>query len=351
MSKAEKIKNFDPNGVGLDNGHFIGLPFVEEEAEVILLPVPWDVTVSYTAGTATGPANILQASSQLDLYDPFVPDAWKTGIYMRPPNESWLKQSEALRPLAQAYIDFLEAGRNITDNKTMSDTLAKINTACHQLKDWVYQRTSELLDQGKIVGLVGGEHSVPLGYLEALAERYPGFGILQIDAHMDLREAYEGFIYSHASIFYNVLKLNGLGKLVQLGIRDYCEAEVGEVAKRADLVEVFFDHSMKAALYEGATFHSLCTAIVNMLPQEVYVSFDIDGLSPYLCPNTGTPVPGGLDFQQAIYLLQQLVDSGRTIIGFDVCEVGGLPHEWDGNVGARLLYRLANLTGKSQGKI
>ncbi|NRA49325.1 MAG: arginase family protein, partial [Phaeodactylibacter sp.] len=99
-SKAEKIKNFDPNGVGLQNGHFIGLPFNESEASIVLFPVPWDVTVSYGAGTATGPSNILEASPQLDLLDPDVPDAWKAGLYMRTPDPSWLERSQQIRPIA-----------------------------------------------------------------------------------------------------------------------------------------------------------------------------------------------------------------------------------------------------------
>jgi agmatinase len=88
--------------------------------------------------------------------------------------------------------------------------------------------------------------------------------------------------------------------------------------------------------------------MVDTLPEKVYISFDIDGLLPELCPNTGTPVPGGLTFDQAIYLLQTVVETGRTIIGFDLCETAGHPHEWDANVGARVLYKLANLMGKSQ---
>jgi agmatinase len=351
MNKAEKIKKFDPNGVGLNNGHFIGLPFTEEEAELVLLPVPWDVTVSYADGTANGPANILDASSQLDLLDPFVKEAWKMGLYMRHPDIYWFNKSQQLRPKAQAYIEFLENGGDLATSPAMQDILAEINTACAELRAWVRQETTALLDQGKLVGLVGGEHSVPLGYLDALAQRYPGMGILQIDAHMDLRKAYEGFTYSHASIFYNALQINDISKLVQVGIRDYCEAEERIVAESGHRVVVFYDHELKARIYEGEPYHVICQEIVSKLPQHVYISFDIDGLLPFLCPNTGTPVPGGLDFNQALYLIRQVVESGRKIIGFDLCEVAGQPHEWDGNVGARVLYRLANLAGHSQGRI
>ena len=110
MSRQQKIASFDPSGVGLKNGHFIGLPFGEEDAQIVLLPVGWDVTVSYMAGTSTGPLNILDASSQLDLYDPDLPDAWKVGIYMRHHDLFITNRNEELRPLAERYIDYLEDG-------------------------------------------------------------------------------------------------------------------------------------------------------------------------------------------------------------------------------------------------
>ncbi len=338
---------FDPNGVGLNNGHFIGLPYTEEDAQIVLLSAPWDVTVSYADGTARAPENILKASTQLDLYDPFLPDAWKMGLYMRPADEAWLAKNDSLRPLAKTYIDFLEEGGKLEDDAHMQAHLAEINIACDSFRYEVKAQTAALLDQGKKVGLIGGEHSVPLGFLQALAERHQDFGILQIDAHFDLRKAYEGFTYSHASIFYNALQLPQISKLVPLGIRDYCHEEVEFVADQKGRIHPFYDHDIHTTLFTGGNWHQLCRAISDALPRQIYISFDIDGLRPDLCPQTGTPVPGGLQFEQAIYLLHHLVTAGHQIIGFDLCEVGGTPHEWDGNVGARLAYRLANLMGKS----
>jgi len=345
MSKEEKIRNFDPNGVGLNNGHFIGLPFEEEDAQLILLPVPWDVTVSYGDGTSTGPANILETSPQLDLFDPDVPNAWQMGLYFRPPDAGWLAKNKSLRLKSSTYINFLENAGQVERSPEMQAVLNEINTACTELKDWVKDQSAAILDSGKKVGIVGGEHSSPLGLLEALAERHDSFGILQIDAHMDLRKAYEGFTYSHASIFYNALQLDAIKQLTQVGIRDYCEAEV-EVARTSGKVTTYYDHSLKRALFSGKTYAALVEEIVATLPQKVYLSFDIDGLRPQLCPNTGTPVPGGLDFEEAIYLIHSVKASGREIIGFDLCEVAGQGCEWDGNVGARVLYRVSNLVGE-----
>lgn len=347
MTKQEKINAFDPSGVGLKNGHFIGLPFDENDAETVLLPVPWDVTVSYDDGTSTAGQNILEASAQLDLHDPDVPDAWKMGIYMRHLDLVWLNRNKELRPLAEQYIDFLENGGRLAKDPQMRAALGTINEACLTLKNWVYQETKTLLGQGKRVGIVGGEHSVPLGYLEALAEHHGNFGILQIDAHQDLRNAYEGFTYSHASIFYNALKIKQIERLVQVGIRDFCEAETELVAKSKGRIKVWTDQQIRENGFEGNSFQALCQQIVDDLPGLVYISFDIDGLEPGLCPNTGTPVPGGLTFNEAVYLLKTVVKSGRKIIGFDLCEVGGLNNEWDGNVGARVLYKLCNLMGAS----
>ena len=349
-SKQDKIKTFDPNGVGLQNGHFIGLPFEEAEAEVVLLSIPWDVTVSFGEGTSSGPANILECSPQLDLFDADIPNAWQMGLFMRPANEYWQRRNEELRPLAKRYIEFLEEGGDPTTDKEMSKIQEEINQSCENLKNWVYLETRQLMEAGKLVGVVGGEHSVPLGYLQALAERYPSFGILQIDAHMDLREAFEGFTLSHASIFFNALRLPQVSRLVQVGIRDYCEAEWELAQESGARVQVFTDQGMREMQYGGTSFHDLCQSIVHSLPEQVYISFDIDGLEPGLCPNTGTPVPGGLQFPEAMYLIKQVLESGKTIIGFDLCEVGGQGHEWDGNVGARVLYKLANAMGASQGK-
>lgn len=345
--KKKKIEGFDPNGVGLKNGNFIGLPFDENTAGIVLLPVPWDVTVSYRDGTATAAANILEASSQLDLYDADVKDAWKAGIFLRTMDAQWLKKSQELRPKAQRYIEALENGKR-TDTKVIRESLADIHAASVALKEWVYQQTDSLMEKGKIVGLIGGEHSVPLGYLEALASRYEDFGVLHIDAHLDLRQAYEGFTYSHASIFNNALKIESISKLVSVGIRDYCEEELDVVEASGKRCKVFFDHRIREAMFVGITWAEICKKIVKALPKHVYISFDIDGLDPTLCPNTGTPVPGGLSYQEAIYLLRVLAESGKKIIGFDLCEVGGEGHEWDGNVAARVLYKMCNLAWKSR---
>jgi agmatinase len=143
-------------------------------------------------------------------------------------------------------------------------------------------------------------------------------------------------------------------KLVQVGIRDFCEEEYNFIQSRSD-IKTFFDISLKRRLLKGETWEALCQDIIKELPQNVYISFDIDGLDPAFCPHTGTPVPGGLSVDQVFFLFNEIHASGRKIIAFDLNEVssGGLEDseaEWDGNVGARILYKLCGWLVKCHSK-
>ena len=342
------LEDYDPSACSMANGNLVGLPFNEENAQVVLLPVPWEVTVSYNAGTARAIDNIIQASYQLDLYDADIQDAWKMGIYVLPTHEETLAKSDKYRQLAEEHIHNIE--NNLPINTAL---LQEINQACEAVHQWVEHTAKAQLDQNKLVGLIGGDHSTPLGLIRAISQKYAhqSFGILHIDAHCDLRKAYEDFTYSHASIFYNALEtIPNISKLVQVGIRDYCQEEVDYAHSQGNRVKIYFDQYIKEAAYNGKTFHAICQEIIEELPELVYISFDIDGLDPKLCPNTGTPVAGGFELQEMFYLIKQVVASGRKIVAFDVVEVG-IQSEWDGNVAARLLYKMANLAGRSQGLI
>lgn len=334
----------DPNDISVPNGNYFALPFTPEESALVLVSVPWDVTTSYRPGTAHGPDAIIEASAQVDLYDDYAPHSYKKGIGSVPIEESVLEKSTLLRRDAEKVIAHLAEGGSPAD-EAVQRKLARINAASAELNAYVYDTSRFWLEQGKRVGLVGGDHSTPLGHIRAVAEREGDIGILQVDAHADLREAYEGFTYSHASIMYNVLKeVPGVRTLVQVGVRDYCEAEAALQASDPRIT-VFTDRELSREAFRGTAWHEQCVRIAERLPQRVYVSFDIDGLSPDNCPATGTPVPGGLSFQQAVYLLRTLRDSGRTIVGFDLTEVAPEPGgEWNANVGARLLYKLCGLT-------
>lgn len=351
MTKEEKIKNFDANGIGQLNDGMFGLPFTLEECETILIPVPWEVTVSYGGGTANGPKAILDASYQVDLYDPFVKDAWKKGIGMAEINTALQTKSTALRIKAESYINALANGASENDTQ-LKRTADEIREECLWLNNWVSTQALHYLNHNKIVGLIGGDHSTPLGFMKALAQKFGSYCILQIDAHADLRNAYEGFEFSHASIMYNALKIKEVEKLVQVGIRDYCEEELDVITNSNGRVKTFFDRDIKYAQYSGDSWDRICNRILSELPQLIYLSFDIDGLDPKLCPNTGTPVAGGFEAEQVLFLLEKIVKSGRRIIAFDLNEVSPEPEggDWDANVAARLLYRIANLVAISNGR-
>jgi agmatinase len=338
------LSQFDPNSVGNPNNNIFGLPFTEEDARLVILPVPWEVTVSYNAGTARAPDHIFTASLQVDLFDPELKDTWKQGFFMRFADKKILTKSDFLRKEAELYINYICQGDVVSDNKFMCKTLKDINEGGVFLNNWVYEQTKDLLDKGKLVALLGGDHSTPLGFFKAIAERNSEFGILQIDAHMDLRKAYEGFNYSHASIMYNALEeIPQLKKLVQVGIRDYCEEEFEYMCASNGRAITYFDQDIKERQYQGETWRQIVDDIVSQLPQNVFISFDIDGLNPKLCPHTGTPVQGGFEAQEIYFLFKKVMESGRKIIGFDLNEVGVSHDEWDENVGARILFKLCSI--------
>lgn len=342
------LSTFDPNSVGNPNNNIFGLPFEEDDARIVILPIPWEVTVSYSAGTARAPEHVFNASLQVDLFDPEFRDAWKQGFYMRKPDQKILIKSDYLRKEAELYINYISQGEDVNKNKFMCKTLKEINQGSVFLNEWVFQQTRDLLAAGKLVALLGGDHSTPMGYFKAIAEKYPSFGILQIDAHMDLRKAYEGFKYSHASIMYNAIEeIPQLTRLVQVGIRDYCEEEFDYMVASNNRIITYFDKDIKERQYEGLRWKDIADEIVSHLPEHVFLSFDIDGLDPKLCPHTGTPVQGGFETTEVFYLLKKLLQSGRRIVGFDLNEVGVSQDEWDENVGARVLYKLCNMLAVS----
>lgn len=338
------LEQFNPNAPGNPNNNIFGLPFTEEEAKVVILPVPWEVTVSSGAGTSRSSEQIMKAALQVDLFDLNVPDGWKAGFFMREVNRKILMKSDYLRKEAELYIDYMTKGNAVEQNKFISKSLREINEGSDHLNAWVYEQTKELLDADKLVGLLGGDHSIPLGFVKALAEKYGEFGILQIDAHCDLRKAYEAFTHSHASIMYNILEeVPEVSRLVQIGIRDLCEEEWNRVQESDNRIILYLDQHVKDRLYEGERWKEITDEIISHLPDKVYISFDIDGLDPKLCPNTGTPVPGGFDAEQIVYLFNKMAEQGKQIIGFDLVEIGSGEGCVDANVGARLLWRLCNL--------
>jgi agmatinase len=333
------VVDFDPSAAARPGTGAFGLPHSLEEAGVVLVPVPFEATTSYGGGAARGPEAILSGSRQVDLFDVETGRPYEAGIHMLPIPETIARLDRRARRASGRVI----AAGGVEGRDDLAAAAAAVDRACEQVNAWVERTVDGLLAAGKRVGVIGGDHSVALGSIAAHARRHPGLGVLHVDAHADLRRAYEGFTYSHASVLYNVAeRCPDVARIVQIGLRDLSEDEHRYAAASGGRIVQHHDATLAAARFEGETWAAQVRRILAPLPRDVYVTFDIDGLDPTLCPHTGTPVPGGLSFQQAAALLSGIVRGGRRLVGFDLVEVapargGG---EWDGNVGARLVYKL-----------
>jgi agmatinase len=329
-------KDFDPDAPAIAGSGIYGLPFAPEDSKVVIVPVPFEATTSYGGGTSKGPAAVLEASRQVDLFDHETGRPYAAGIAMLDIPKNVARWNREAKALAATVI---EKGGPV-DRKTRA-AADRVNEYGEQVNEWVYETTRELLEAGKMPVVLGGDHAVPFGAIRAYAEAYPGLGILHLDAHADLRDAYEGFTWSHASIFNNVMrKVDGIRRLVQVGVRDLGEAERRMIESFEGRIVTFFDADLARRKEDGIAFSRICDDIVAALPADVYLSWDIDGLDPTLCPGTGTPVPGGLSWNEAIALLRAIKRSRKRIVGLDLCEVSPGETEWDANVGARLLYKM-----------
>jgi agmatinase len=351
MKTAPAHSGFDPNAAAAPGSGLFGLSDDPKGARVHVVGVPFDATTSFRKGTARGPAAILAASRQVDLFDAMNGRPYTAGLWMAPLAPEVARWNEEASRAAEPVI---AAGGVAADAKLLKAT-ERVDAIQTELNRWVEARANEILDHGKLCALVGGDHSVPFGAIQAHATRFPGLGLLHFDAHADLRPAYEGFTWSHASILRNVVeRIDAVAKVVQVGIRDFSEEERDFIAGSGGRIETLFDLEWADAKHSGHNLKALVRRTIAALPANVYVTFDVDGLEPALCPSTGTPVPGGLDWNEAMLWLDELVRSGRRIVGFDLNEVAPAADStdgagWDENVGARLLYRLIGFALRSQG--
>ncbi len=337
---------FNPDDAAVPGSGIFGLPSDRRASRVVLLAAPYDATTSYRPGTAAGPAAILRASQQVDLHDGRYGPVYEQGIWMdasSPGSEQIRDLSVTAASLARPLIE--KGGASAQDRAVLD----RIDSSGQRVREIIRDHTLAVLKEDKLPGLIGGEHAVSMGAIEAVASQGK-LGVLQIDAHMDLRDSFEGFAWSHASIMHNVLsRLSNVEMLVQVGLRDFGASELAFARAEGPRVRQHFDQDWHDRLADGDRLWDLCQEAIEPLPDRVYISFDIDGLDPAMCPHTGTPVPGGLSFHQALTLLHTLRLSGRRIVGFDLVEVAPGPNadepEWDANVGARLLYKLCGVCG------
>lgn len=316
--------DFDPNNTGPEGSGLFALPCSTDDSSLVVVPVAWDATSSQARASAGAPDAVYAASKHVELFDPKLGRIYRRGIAMDAP----LAEIATLNRHAIAIqdVDTFRGGQ--------------LTEPCERLNVLVQGMVSAHLEAGRRVGLLGGDHSVSFGAIEAHLSEHPGLGILQIDAHCDLRCEFDEIKFSHASIMYNVVEYLQPDILVQVGVRGLCDFEADYI-RRSGCVCTFFDADLHELRAEGVAWKEICSKIATTLPEKVYVSLDIDGLVPWACPNTGTPVPGGLNYNDVVYLLRQISNSGRSIVAFDLVEVGA--NEFDASIAAHLLYQLCGI--------
>ncbi|MHC4892357.1 MAG: agmatinase family protein [Planctomycetota bacterium] len=341
---------FDPDAAADPDAGLFGLETSLSEAQAIVIPVGFDATTSYRTGAAAGPEWIRRASHQVDLHDERWGAVWERGIASLDSDPRIAELQARAFPRARRVID---AGGRVAGDPALEADLAAVDAAGSELNAIVEEHTRSALDAGRLPVVIGGDHSIPFGAIAAAADRHPGMGILHVDAHADLRVAFEGFTWSHASILHNVLeRCPGVARLLQIGVRDLGAAESQRIASSSDRISTLFDDRWGAARASGDDLGTLVDTALDFLPDEIWITVDVDGLDPALCPNTGTPVPGGLGWNEMMLWLDRIERSGRRVVGVDLVEVSGgpldgaqlppadAPDPWDAIVGARLAYKL-----------
>lgn len=272
-------------------------PVPAAEALFHLVPVPYEGTVSYGKGTARGPAAILEASDQLELWDGESVPA-ELGIFTRPP----------------------------------VDCSGPVETVI----DAVEKAVTDVLELGGLPVLLGGEHSVTSGSLAALRKRFGRFGVVQFDAHGDLRDTYDGTPWSHGCVMRRAMDMDL--PLAQFGVRLLCREE--DILRREKGVVVHDAVSLAGLRPSEIAARSW---LPPDFPDQIYVTFDVDGLDPSVIPATGTPAPGGLGWYEALELVASCM-AGRRVLGFDVVELAPVPGLLVSDfAAARLVYALMGL--------
>jgi agmatinase len=261
-------------------------------AQVALLPIPYEQTTTYGTGTKEGPQALIAASRHMELYDEELDyEVYKVGIHT-------LRELESIVSGPQAMLD------RITEV------------------------TGELLDHGKFVVGLGGEHTISFGLVRAFAERFPGLSVLQFDAHADLRDTYQGTPYNHASV---LRRISEIVPAVQVGIRSLSREEAVWVKEHG--ARLFY-----ASEVVGSP--RIATTISDALTDQVYITICLDGLDPSIMPAVGTPEPGGLGWYDVLRIVRRVAET-RHIVGFDVVELFPIP----GNIApdflaAKLVYKV-----------
>ena len=340
-TRGNFLKNILAEEIVGDGGCYFGATTSPSDADVVIVSAPWSVTSDYGRGATYTPDAIIDSSLGKELYDAPTGLSIEGRIATAEIDYNIQESSEMLGRDAERIV------RHHSDRESrVSDYIARkienVNEGFAEMHLSIYKQVKQWAEQGKRIAVVGGDHSVAFGAVKALAEVNEGLGVLFVDAHADYSSDDEIFNYSHRSIARNIVEeIDGVAKMVQVGVRDVDRAEV-EALAACDKVELFYAESLAARRFEGCSWGDICREVVDKLPHKVYISFDVDALKIEFCNNTNAPTPGGMTFDEALYLVNMVVASGREIVGFDISEVvSSINDKMDAIVGARLLAKLS----------
>lgn len=331
-----------------DNGYYFREPTSPEEASLVLVSAPWGVTSGNGEGSAYAPDAIIDSSASIGLFDAVSGVSLGRAVATAEIDYDIQESSQQLGSDAGKVIAHIEDG-GTPSGEYFTRKISRVNEGFRQMHESIYGQVSRWAGKGKIVGTVGGDHSVSVGAVRAVAESCGGLGVLFIDAHCDLRGNDRVFEHSHMTVARDILDgVPSVEHMVQVGVRDSAEDEV-DAARSDSRVSLFLAETLAAGLFEGRCWADLCREIIAPLPQKVYISIDADALAIECFPHTKRPVAGGLSFNETTYLINAVAESGREIVGFDLTEVvPTLETTTDAVVGARLLYKLCCASLKSR---
>lgn len=340
--------NFSLSNSNDNGGYYFRDALSVQDAECVLVSVPWAVTSAAGQGSAYTPDAIIDASTSVSLYDIVSQTSIAGRVATAEVDYDLQESSLQLGGDATKVVSHIEDGGTLSGDYFIRK-VNRINIGFRDMHRSVGKRVFRYADKGKIVGVIGGDHSVALGAVRSISSVYPNMGVLFIDAHCDLRPSGKIFAYSHLSIARNIIdEVPQISKMVQVGVRDMSQEEL-EFAQTNPKIELFCHEQLAHSLYNGQSWSSICDKVVETLPKQVYISFDIDALSPECCPHTKRPVAGGMTFDQAVALINRVAESGREIIGFDLTEIVPIMDSGvDAAVGARLLVKLCAAALKSK---
>lgn len=336
--------NFLTNILGVssvgDGGCYFGDVTAPESADVVVVSAPWSVTSDYGRGATYTPDAVIDVSLGKELYDATSGLTVEGRIATAEIDYNIQELSEQLGREAERIMRIVGDDEGAV-SEYVARKVANVNEGFAEMHKSIYKQVRHWVESGKRIALIGGDHSVAFGAVKALAEYNDDLGVLFIDAHADFGGG-EPFNYSHRTIARDIIEsIPSVSKLVQVGVRDIDRAEV-EAIRANEKVELFFAEKLAARRFEGVCWGDLCREAVEKLPNKVYISLDIDALKIEFCNNTCMPTPGGMTFDEVVYLVNCVIESGREIVGFDISEVvTSLNSRMDAIVAARLLAKLS----------